>query len=193
MKSRYFQSITPRNNPFPPAPRASIRNIPVQEQWDGLMQLLKDADANELRDDYLFYVFWTGFLYALSRSDILALLHLIDPYSINPHSNSLESLLALLIVSYFFRYWRSYLQPNKKPFNPADFPSWLQPIVRELYERDQMQGKNRNNKLVLDVLLEMTQSNNPEIREIRKSLNLVSDILCISTDLTRVFEINKRY
>jgi len=160
------------------------------------MRLLEDAHTNYNHDDYLFYVFWTGFLYALSRSDILALLHRIDPYQINHHANPLKSLLVLMIVSYFFKNWRTYLKPRRKHFNPAEFPSWLQPIVQELYERGCLQENNKdrkNNKLIQDVLLEITQSSNPEIREIRDFLNLVSDILGISTDLTRVFDLIQRY
>ena len=186
MTSAYFQTILPTTF-FAPNVKASIRGILVSEQFDGLMHLYDDALSNYHRDDYLFYNFWTGFLYALSRSDITNLVVSIFGTRIYKSSNKLKNMTAAMIFAYFLKFFYKFLTPVMNHPHTKHNPE-LKIIIDKLIARGYMESKDKQ-KIVEDVLSEIIESH--EFDDIKDFLKLVLEILRNSNKLNATFDLIK--
>ena len=184
MTSAYFQAILP-TTVFTPNVKASIRGIPVDEQFDGLVHLYNDALSNYRRDDYLFYNFWTGFLYALSRSNVIELFLFIDRNKTYKPSNKLELIVAARISAYFWKFFYIFLKSALKHPHTAN-SKLLKTIMDKLIARGYMESKDKQ-KIVEDVLSEIIESH--EFDDIKDFLKLVLEILRRSNRLDTTFDL----
>ena len=184
MTPAYFQTILPTTF-FAPNVKASIRRISVHEQFDGLTHLYDDALSNYRRDDYLFYNFLTGFLYALSRSDVIELVSFIDGNKTYKPSNKLELIVSAMIFAYFLKYFYKFFNSALK-CPDIMHSTQLKIIIDKILARGYMESKDKQ-KIVEDVLSEIIESH--EFDDIRDFLKLVLEILRRSNRLDTTFDL----
>ena len=184
MTSAYFQAILPTTF-FAPNIKASIHGILVSDQFDGLTHLYDDALSQYRRDDYLFYNFWTGFLYALSRSDITNLVVSIFGTKIYKSGNKIEVFTAAMIFAYFLKFFYRLLNSVMKHPHTKHNPQ-LKNIIDIILARGYMESKDKQ-KIVEDLLSEIIESH--EFDDIKDFLKLVLEILHRSNRLDTTFDL----
>lgn len=184
MAFNYFQAILPTTF-FAPNAKASIRGISVQEQFDVLTRLYYDASSTYRRDDYMFYNFWTGFLYALSRSNIPELVLFILDNAIYKSHKKMEHLTAVMIFAYFLKYFYRFFEPLSKMAGEIHSQQ-LTDIVNELLARGYLESGNKQ-QIMEDVLSRSIDL--PEFADLRDFLILVLDVLRRSSRLDTTFDL----
>ncbi|MBQ7409358.1 MAG: hypothetical protein IJV03_02225, partial [Alphaproteobacteria bacterium] len=131
--------------------------------------------------------FWTGFLYALSRSDIIELVSFIDGNKTYKPSNKLELIVVVMIFAYLLKFFYRFLKYALKHPHTAN-SKLLKIIMDKLIARGYMESKDKQ-KIVEDVLSEIIESH--EFDDIRDFLKLVLEILRNSNKLNATFDLIK--
>lgn len=167
----YFKLILPTTF-FAPAAKKDIFSCPVEEQFDGLLRLYSDACNNYNSNDYLFYNFWTGFLYALSKSNIPELVLFTWYKGIFNSNNHREKMVAAYIWAYFLFWLRFFVKIGDKDSVLKEIPL-LRSIMEILMVRGYWESRNKK-KMLKEVLEEVAET---EWRDLRDFLRLVLDIL----------------
>lgn len=173
----YFETILPIKF-FAPAPAKEISRCPAHDQFYGLVHLLDIALANYKKDEVLFYVYWTGFLYALSRSDIVWLFFETLRNSNNTSTNNLERLVTAFIWAYFFLY---FLKPKFLRNSRYSHNVLLDKIIDLLESRGYFSPRSPKKQILESVLSEILKHENDEM------LRLVLELIKHSTSLDIVF------
>ena len=180
----YFKSILPTTF-FAPAQKRDIFNCPVNEQFDGLKEIYDDVLRNYHHNLYLFYNFWTGFLYALSRSNIVELVCFTWINKLIYSKNKTERIVSAFIWAYFLKFLYRYIKLGKNNSCIMNIPL-LNSIANILLEHGYMESNNKQ-KIIEDVLSEIIESEHNDLGDF---LKMVLEILKHSTSLDQIVGAN---
>ena len=183
MTSQYFQAIT-QTTWFQPAKAKNIKNISPEEQFDGLERLLYDAaGAYYHNDDYYFYVYWTGFLYALSRSDIIGIIKAIQNGFISNTHSPMRHMLMALLGSFIFGFFYKYINAIQKDPQLMRSP-FFNHLIKTLLSRGYDHAKNKK-QMIIDVLSEMVRDHHDSISGLEDLIRLILEIM--TNPLIKIF------
>lgn len=179
----YFNSILPTKL-FQPGKKSTA---PIDEQIDGLLRLLDDVDRNR-KDDYFYYVFLTGFLYAVSRSNFIALILVLFSPRSGLQNRKLSILLAVLIAMLLLNLSRHIRSENKR-YPIMDIPL-LRDIINNLIERGYLRRVKNKQQILEDVLSEMIEKEDGVLRDL---LKMILEIIKHHQEVNKAFDVILRY